>query len=264
MKTPNHRDRLITSLPVDLQAGAMEACHNISEDDNDPVVGMFATDIESTQRGFAEQREATDRSTGQLLEEIRSLRAKLAELEEREKQLPAHVTMCHSKTEESLRKEVGKLGQDQFWRRVFFSKVAGGITLAICWVIGSYWLINTQIGAVKTSVDQLKAEQTKTLAEISDNPKGIVDFANASLNAVKKSNDTAAMLAGIATMLKTPDATIGMRNGQLTLKLKSEHITIQEVDEFTFLRIHEEMPPIFGRVEDHLDDADKALPENQK
>jgi hypothetical protein len=270
MKKPSHRDRLLAALPADLQAGAMEACQAFSCDGNDPIEGMFAADIESTQRGFADQREANDRSTAQLREEIRSLReklatadeklrAKLAESEDRDKQLPAHITKCHTETRETVRKEVGKLGQDQFWRRVLVSKVAGGITLAVCWVVGSYWLINSQIGAVKSSVDQLKAGQTETLSEISDNPQGIVDFATASLRAADKSNDTAAMLGGIAAMLKTPDATMGMRDGQLTLKLKSDHITVKQEDDYTYLRIHDEMPPILDRVEDHLDDADRAL-----
>ena len=263
MKKPSHRDRLLSALPADLQAGALEACHNFSSDGNDAIEGMFAVDVESTQRGFADQRETTQRSTAQLREEIRmlrekladsdnQLRAKLAESEEREKKLPAHIT-----------KEISKLGEDKFWKRVLLSKFAGGlvsgITFSIGLVAGAYWLTSSQNQAVREGVDAFKADQTKTLAKISDNPQGIVDDANASMKAADKSNDTAAMLGGIAAMLKIPDATMGMRDGQLTLKLKSEHITIKQEGEFTFIRIHEEMPPIFGRIEDHLDDADKAL-----
>ncbi len=55
-----------------------------------------------------------------------------------------------------------------------------------------------------------------------------------------------------------------MRDGKLTLKLKTEYITINQKGEYTLLRIHEEMPPIMGRIEDHLNDADKAIQENQK
>jgi hypothetical protein len=189
---------------------------------------------------------------------------RLAATDARLQQVAAQQAKGQAENLTAIRQEVRALDGKTLWRRIIASKIVGGITIAVCWVIGSYWLINTQIGVLRDSVDQLKADQVETLSTLSDDPQGIVDFTSASLRVAEKSNETSATLAGIAAILSTPDGTIGMRDGKLTLKLKTDYITIKQVGEYTLLRIHEEMPPIFGRIEDHLNEADKALQENQK
>jgi hypothetical protein len=240
------KDRLLENVPPEQRAYFARCLDRLTTNPNDPFFAFFAILAESYRTSAA------------------VIGTKLAALEQRENQRDSQLAKDRSENVKTIRQEIGAFTEDKFWKRVIRSKIAGGITFAVCWVVGSYLLINSQIGAVKTSVDDLKVGQTATLAQMSDNPQGIVDFANASIRAATKSNDTASMLAGIAAILKTPDATIGMREGKLTLKIRSEHVTIKRDNEFTFLRIHEEMPAIFGRIEDHLDDADKALQPKQR
>lgn len=197
MNTSNHRDRLIASLPADLQAGAMEACHKISEDGNDPVVGMFATDIESTQRGFAEQRANTQQSTAQLREEIKSLRAKLAESEERhrreishatdrEKKLMAEIAKGLADTQKTTQSAISALIGMRLWRRVNITQLIGAcIWLAV--VIGSnyvvqnkIWTLNPeQIEGIHSKIDGQTQLNTTNFERLANNQKNVADYVEA-------------------------------------------------------------------------------------
>ena len=206
MKNPNHRDRLIASLPADLQAGAMEACHKISEDANDPVVGMFATDIESTQRGFAVQRENTQQSTAQLREEIQSLRAKLAESDERhrgeiaqatdrEKKLMAEIAKGHTETQKTIQCAISALIGIRLWRRVNITQLSGAcIWLAV--MIGSnhiiqnkMWTLNPkQVEGIQAKIDEQIQFNTKNFEILTNNQKNVVEY----VKSVSETNATTA------------------------------------------------------------------------
>lgn len=243
-------ERLLQQLPPERRVGAALVLENLSSDHDSPIYGLYAEFL----AGLNANIEAMETRMGN----------KLAAIEQRGNQRDSQLAKDRAENVKTIRQEIGAFTEDKFWKRVIRSKVAGGITLAVCWVVGSYLLINSQIGAVKSSVDDLKAGQAATLAHISDNPQGIVDFANASIRAADKSNQTAATLAGIAALLATPDAIIGMKDGKLTLRIRSQHITIRQEEVYTHLQIHQDMPDIFGRVEDDLKEADKALLPKQK
>lgn len=243
MNPPTAKDVILDCAPVEHRAEYARCLDRLSRNPNDPFFVVFSIMMQSYRSSTAD------------------LASKLADAEEREKQVAAQQAKGQAETQQTVQHEIGKLGQDQFWKRVVRSKIAGGITFAVCWVLGSYWLINTQIGAVKSSVDQLKADQVATLEAISKKPQGIVDFANASLKAADKSNDTAAMLAGIAAMLSTPDATMGVRDGKLIIKINSKDIEIKQEGEYTKLQIYQKVPRVLDTIEDHLDEADAALQE---
>lgn len=221
MKTPNHRDRLIASLPADLQAGAMDACHKISEDGNDPVVGMFTTNIESTQRGFADQREATDRSTAQLREEIRSLQAKLAESEEREKQLTAHVTKCHTETQITIQEGYQKLTGDGPWRRGNIKKIVDGVVWGLS--VAATTLV-LEHGRKKSEIEPMSKivsehqEILKNLKNLSDDPKALAEYAKYSKEANSEALLTALSIHAISKLMSLPKMqTYQNSEGNLTI-----------------------------------------------
>jgi len=215
MKKPSHRDRLIASLPADLQAGAMEACHAFSDDGNDAIEGLFAADIATTQRGFADQKEQTQRGTAQLREEIRmlreklaesdeKLRVKLAESEERGKQLPAHITKCHTETQKNLRAEFQNLTGDLPWWRGKIKTAVNGIvwvtSVAVATMVVEHARDKKEITPMKEAVADLRA----ITKELADDPKSLAEFVKYTKEANSEALTTAISLQAIAKLMTLP------------------------------------------------------------
>ena len=256
----SHRELLASGLPADMQASFLESAKDFSPDGNDPVEAYFAA-----------VNEPRRRDTKAILEI-------LAASEKRYIQLRDQIVKNHNDHNHTLKQELNAMTGNTHWRRIFRSKIAGGIIIGLvstgCAFIAATMLIAgklqtvTRLEAQQTAmIDDLEAKHAAALKELSEkngildeNPKGMVDFTVASLRAAEKSNKTAATLAGIASLLATPDTVVGMRKGKLTVKIRPENVQVSEqLDGFIHITINQELPEIFGGIEDDLREAEKAL-----
>lgn len=245
-------ERLLNLLPPDQRVGAALDFENLSIDPHGPIYAFYATILHAMDAKLDERLTTTDAKVQQLAAQ------------------QAQDTAINLK---AVRQEVGALSGKTLWRRIITSRIVGGIILAIVSTACVLYAANLHISAKLQTVSKLEAEQAAMIRELSEknsilgnleNPKGIVDFATASLRAAEASNKTAATIAGLAAMLRTPDAIAGIRDGKLTLKFRPEHIEVtEELNGFVRITIHDDMEPILG-IESHLKDAEKALLPNQQ
>jgi hypothetical protein len=131
----SHRDRLISSLPADMQARVLKSLQEYSSDGNDAVEACFAAVIETNQRDVA-----------QLREDVRSFLDQLAQSEAREKQLVAAV---HTENLKAVREEIRALSDKPLWRRMIASRLVG----ATIWCVVVYGLTNFYIERKVRTVD---------------------------------------------------------------------------------------------------------------
>lgn len=130
-----HRDRLISSLPADMQARVLKSLQEYSSDGNDAVEACFAAVIETNQRDVA-----------QLREDVRSFLDQLAQSEAREKQLVAAV---HTENLKGVRQEIRALSDKPLWRRMIASRLVG----ATIWCVVVYGLTNFYVEHKVRTVD---------------------------------------------------------------------------------------------------------------
>lgn len=240
-------ERLLKLLPHDQRVGAALDFEKLSNDPHSPIYAFYSIILQAMDAKFEERLANTD--------------AKV-------QQLAIQHSQDTAKNLKAVRQEVGALSGKTLWRRIIASRVVGGIILAIVSTACALYAINLHISAKLQTVTKLEAEQAAMIRELSEknsildnleNPKGIVDFATASLRAAEASNKSAATIAGLAAILKTPDAVVGIRGGKLTLQFRPEHVEVsEELNGFVRITIHDEMEPILG-IEAYLEDAEKAL-----
>jgi hypothetical protein len=204
MKQPSHRERLISSLPADMQAGALEACHAISDD---AIEAMFSVDVEATQRGFSEQRERTQRSTAQLREEIRILREKLAESDERHR---GELTQSKDR-ENKLLAEIAKTQQkvmdlsgDLPWWRGKIKTAVNGIVWCLSVVACTTFLRYTRLEDEAGPMRKVVAEHQKITATLSNDPASLAEFAKYTKEANSEALQTAGALHAINKLMTLP------------------------------------------------------------
>lgn len=217
MKPKTAKEQFLELVEPELRTHYSRIIDRVATNENDPIIAMFAV------VGWSQQTNA------------KSTQERIAAFEGLVGQVQDQLARASAENLKAVRREVASAIGGDYWSRNRRSKlVSACITLVLfilgtlCALFGAHWL--------------LKEEQHEMLAQISNNPKGIVDFADRSLELGRSSNQQAAMMSGIACMLSTPDAQLAMRDGMLVVRVRSNHISVNDQGEYTLLTIHSPMP----------------------
>lgn len=140
MPSESHRDRLISTLPAEMQARVLKALQDYSSDGNDPVEACFAAVIE------VNKLEST-----QLRNEVGKLRQQLVESELKETERAAQITKQLAQTKsdtEKARQEIRELSGKTLWKRIITSRIIGAAIWTVMVVGLTTYFVKTKVRTV--------------------------------------------------------------------------------------------------------------------